>query len=137
MPWRFPFVTIPDFALRGADLRIQATNPELHWLPLVTDENRDEWEAYALQNRFQVNEAFAQDQEMRQRQDEMLGLDDADADSDGLKKEKDPGVKAEEEENILDDGSGFHPRIHSNGDITLKGDEANGTGPFLPLWQRR
>jgi hypothetical protein len=38
---------------------------------------------------------------------------------------------------ILDDGTGFHPKIWRVGAILSPGDEPEGSGPFLPLWQRR
>jgi hypothetical protein len=134
----FPMVTIPDFALRGADFRIQATAPVMHWLPLVSDDNRDAWEAYALENRFQIDEAFQQDQEMRQRQDEMLGFDSgASGGTGGGSGIIQPPPPPPRDNNTLDDGTGYHPRIHSYGEVTPEGDEADGTGPFLPVWQRR
>lgn len=123
----FPFVTIPDFALKGADLRIQADAITIHWMPLVTDETREEWETYSLENRQQIDEAFLEDKKHRIKQDIEFGLSDGDR----LLQE------SPRNETILDDGTGFHPRIYSNGATVPKGDEEDGSGPYLPLWQRR
>jgi hypothetical protein len=123
----FPFVTVPNFAVRGSDLRVQADAMFVHWMPLVTDEKRLAWESYALEQRFQIDEAFKEDSELRCRQDEEFGLVD------------DSNRKLEEfvNETILGDGTGFHPKIWSNGIISPYGDEAYGSGPYLPTWQRR
>ncbi|KAL7565588.1 hypothetical protein ACA910_014300 [Epithemia clementina (nom. ined.)] len=146
----FPFVTIPDFALRGSDLRIQADAFVIHYMPLVTDENRLEWEEYALTNRFQIDEAFDQDAAFRALQDMEFGLsNDNDKSSEGttfnrssdqIHSNGDNRLLATGEPNealtVLEDGTGFHPRIWSPGAITPRGDEAEGSGPYLPLWQR-
>lgn len=46
----FPNVTMPNWALRGMNSRIMADSPLIYWLPLVTDEMRPGWEAFAAQN---------------------------------------------------------------------------------------
>jgi len=33
----------------------------VHYMPLVTDANRADWEAYAMANRFQIDEAFLEE----------------------------------------------------------------------------
>lgn len=147
----FPMVTIPHFALRGADVRVQAAASVIHWLPLVTDDKRDEWEKYAFENRFQIDKAFEQDQQLRQQQDIALGLEhehehehgiilnDAEATAD---MRNDSGSdrllqKTPQDNYTLNDGTGYHPRIHSVGSVTEEGDDPDGSGPFLPQWQRR
>ena len=132
---QFPFVTVPDFEVRGSDVRVQSDSFAVQYMPVVNDSVREDWEAYALANRFQIDEAFVSDAAHRKRQDEELGngmegnhtyrcLQDA---------------KSEDlmDETILDDGTGYHTKIFSNGAITSLGVEPEGSGPFLPLWQRR
>jgi hypothetical protein len=118
----FPFVTIPNFEIRGSDLRVQADAVSIFWTPLVTDETRDAWEEYALINRSQIDEAFLEDVKRRKKQDDEFG---------------NRMLQQSQQGTILDDGTGYHPRIWSNGGIGPVGDEAEGIGPYLPLWQDR
>jgi hypothetical protein len=46
----FPFVTLPDFVVSGSNVRVLAEAMAMAWMPLVTDENRDEWEAYSFEH---------------------------------------------------------------------------------------
>jgi hypothetical protein len=123
----FPFVTVPHFAVLGSILRVQADALAVQWLPLVTDENRDAWEDYALENRFHIDEAFEEDAQLRLRQDEEFGYA---ADYEGNRMLEEEVLN----ETILDDGTGFHPRIWS---VVLREDHPKGSGPYLPSWQRR
>lgn len=70
----FPFVTLPNFAIRGSAFRISADAMGVHWVPLVTEAKRQAWEAYAEANRFQIDEAFLEDAKLRKKQDEEFGL---------------------------------------------------------------
>ena len=171
-------------AIRGSDLRSQADAMVIHYMPLVTDETREQWETYALEHRFQIDKAFHVDTTFRQEQDKEFGfnrqrqvLEESHAsllssssmavDRTGVmvvvkEEEEDKednnnntnvvvwddniemdleilrGLKAGGDDNsnggptILDDGTGFHPKVWN-----FKGDEVNGNGPYIPLWQRR
>lgn len=120
----FPNVTMPDFAVHGANLRLLSATHVVHWMPLVTDATRTGWEAYALENRGQIDEAYTQDAQLRSRQDACFGVTSDRRQLDHF-------------ESVLTDGSGYHTRIWSNGGLESRGDQPDGTGPFLPLWQRR
>jgi hypothetical protein len=126
-------VTLPDFAMRGADMRIQSSSVILHYMPLVEDSVREEWEAYALENRFQIDEAFAEDAMYRQQQDAQF-----ERDTSRILQEQ---VQAPQEGpppfEIVPDGSGYHKHIWSTGALSERGDKPSGSGPYLPLWQRR
>jgi hypothetical protein len=126
----FPFVTIPHFEIRGSDLRVQADAAIIHWMPLVTDETRIDWEDYALANRYQIDESFKEDAKQRKKQDEEFGLTNTTGTSDRM-------LQVSQQETILDDGTGYHPSIWSNGAISPRGDVPEGSGPYLPSWQRR
>jgi hypothetical protein len=126
----FPFVTIPHFEIRGSDLRIQADAVILNWMPLVTDETRVAWEEYALANRYQADESFQDDVKRREKQDDEFGLSNSTGSSDRM-------LQQSQKETILDDGTGYHSSIWSNGAVSPRGDEPEGSGPYLPLWQRR
>jgi hypothetical protein len=126
----FPFVTIPNFEIRGSDLRLQADATSIVWLPLVTDEARAAWEEYALSNRSQMDKAFVEDVKRRDKQDDEFGL--TKTSSTGVRM-----LQQSDQETILDDGTGYHPKIWSTGDVVTAGDEAEGSGPYLPLWQVR
>lgn len=128
----FPYVTIPEFELRGSDLRIQADALIVHWMPLVTDEQRVAWEEFAMQNRDQVDLAFEEDEKWRIEQDVHFGLEMIGEEATNTGSQRPPAPN----ETISTDGSGFHPRIWSTGAVIPRGDEPDGTGPYLPLWQR-
>jgi uncharacterized protein (UPF0333 family) len=121
----FPFVTIPHFEIRGSDLRIQADAAIILWTPLVTDETRVAWEDYALENRYQIDESFQEDAKQRERQDDEFGLTNT------------TSTRMLQQLTSIDDGTGYHPRIFSNGAVSPRGDAPEGSGPYLPLWQRR
>lgn len=142
----FPFVTMPDFEIRGTNLRIQSGSHILHWLPLVTDQTRTSWEEYASENRFQIEEAFANDFCLRTQQDVKFGLADSvsqncSADC-GRLPQKIPTVRDLQDapnplEGIINDGTGYHQRIWTSGPILPPGIISEGNGPYLPTWQRR
>ena len=118
----FPNVTLPDFEVRGSDVRVLADAVVLHWMPIITDATRLAWEEYAYNNRFQIDEAFERDAELRAAQDEQFGYT-----NDRTLEETDP------DPNILDDGSMYHRRIWSNNG---RGVDADGSGPYMVAWQR-
>jgi len=124
---QFPRVTLPHFEVHGSNVRVQSGAFVVQWSPLVKNETRDEWEEYALAKRFQLDEAYDRDVQLRDGQDEEFGLS---------LNYTSPQYKNLTDDNILDDGTNYHPRIYSSGAVTEKGDEV-GSGPFLPLWQRR
>jgi hypothetical protein len=126
----FPLVTIPHFEIKGSDLRVQANAAVINWMPLVTDDTRVAWEEYALAQRSQVDEAFQEDAKRRVKQDSEFGLANATSTDDRM-------LQQSQQETILDDGTGYHPSIWSNGAIRPRGDEPERSGPYLPLWQRR
>jgi hypothetical protein len=126
----FPLVTIPHFEIKGSDLRIQVDAAIIHWMPLVTDDTRTAWEEYALAKRSQVDEAFQEDSKLRVKQDGKFGLTNTTSTDDRM-------LQQSRQETILDDGTGYHPSIWSVGAIRPRGDQPEGSGPYLPLWQRR
>jgi hypothetical protein len=126
----FPFVTIPNFEIRGSDLRVQADATSVIWTPLVTDATRVAWEEYALMNRSQIDVAFLEDVKQREKQDDEFGLTNTSSTGNRM-------LQQSQQENMLDDGTGYHPRIWSAGGIGPPGVEAEGSGPYLPIWQGR
>lgn len=130
----FPFVTVSNFAVRGANLRVHAEALIVHWAPLVTEENRRKWEEYAMYNRFQINDAFDQDAHLRNKQDEFFGLGLESEDEGGSNRLLQDQGEAPVDPNIVEDGTGYHKAIYMvTGNKTA---EPDGTGPYLPLWQR-
>jgi hypothetical protein len=126
----FPFVTIPDFAKRGSDLRVQADATSVSWVPLVTDETRVAWEEYALTNRFQIDESFREDAKLREKQDDEFGL--TNTSSTGIRM-----PQQSQQRTVLNDGTGYNPNIWSSGATGPIGKDPEGSGPYLPLWQVR
>ena len=126
-------MTLPDFELLAANLRIQTGAAVVHWALLVTDEMRDRWKLYALLNRFQIDEAFESDREFKTKQNAEFGLNE----DTNRRLLYGTDERRTEETIFLDDGTGFHPRNYSVGAISPRGEKPEGSGPFLPLWQRR
>jgi hypothetical protein len=118
----FPFVTLPDFELRGANVRIQTGASIVHYMPIVTDEMRPKWEEYAMEHRFHIDQAFMKEQYFRQKQDEEFDVE---------YRRQVQGQESTRNETIVEDGSGFHQKIWPP-----RGDEPEGSGPYAPLWQR-
>jgi hypothetical protein len=56
---RWPFVTVPDFAVRGTKIRMQSDGYSISYSVLVTRGQKSEWEAYALNHSGWVNESMA------------------------------------------------------------------------------
>ena len=54
----WPFVTIPDFGIRSAKIRSMSGLIYITHLPLVTPENRLDWEAYSIEHGGWVNESM-------------------------------------------------------------------------------
>ena len=120
----FPFITLPHFEQQGSHFRALSGSHVLHYAPLVTNDNRDEYERYALENRFHINTAFEQDLRHRLQQDEELGRD---------RRLQEGSLNM----TVLGDETGYHPKIWRTGALLPPGDEPIGHGPFMPLWQRR
>ena len=148
----FPYFTMPDFALHGSVLRVQARSHAVNYMPVVYDYNRLEWETYAAQHRFQMDEAYLQDEQQRAYQDYELGYIDQHGSYPPMDDEDDPpndrilqqppppppsSTTTSTTETILDDGTGYHVKIWSIGALTPRGDEPPNRGPYLPLWQTR
>jgi hypothetical protein len=129
----FPFVTIPNFEIKGSDLRVQADAPTIHWMPLVTDESRVAWEDYALANRYQISRSFQEDRKHIEMQDDAFGFTNT------------TGTRMLQRATIVNDGTGYHPRIWELGNsaedflgnLASAQDASEGNGPYLPLWQSR
>ncbi|CAB9526880.1 sensor kinase/phosphatase LuxQ [Seminavis robusta] len=129
----FPFVTLPDFALKGSNFRIHSGSHVVHWLPLVTDERRGEWQDFAYENREQIDDAFEVDLYQRTLQDQQLGRQ---TQNNGSRHLQQQGDKEKGNLTVLEDGTGYHPRIWNNAAITIEGDAPDDSGPYLPAWQR-
>ena len=151
----FPFVTVPDFELLGADLRITSSSHLIYYCPKITNDNRLPWEEYALENRFLANH-YRREEAFRVQQDIEFGyisperafeLEEQQQEQNSPNNETDSGherrdLQQESESppqppTMLDDGTNYHPRIWSNGAVNPLGDEPEGSGPFFALWQQR
>lgn len=128
----FPFVTVPDFELLGSHLRELSGSHIVHWLPLVRDEDREAWESYAYDNRHHIDKAYENDVYFRSKQDTELGRVIPNNSSRRLQDSTPPSNMT-----MAADESGYHMKIWSNGATTNKGDMPEGSGPYLPAWQRR
>jgi len=132
----FPFLTLPHFEIHANNARIQGDTVGVHYMPLVTDETREEWEKYALAEREQIDVAFDEDTRLRKQQDEFFGLNSTLNTNCTKSHKRTLQQQIVANATILDDGTGYHPKIWSEGTETSYNDP-DGTGPYLPFWQRR
>jgi hypothetical protein len=79
----FPNVTVPDWEVKGATIRVQTDGIYLFWLPLVTDENRRGFEEYTKLNQGQLFQSYVAEEGFRAQQDTYFGLGGEDGDADG------------------------------------------------------
>lgn len=151
---QFPsyFATLADFELQASNVRAISGSHLLTWCPLITDENREAWEEYSLQNRFHSAEAYEKDNQYRAQQDQEFAnqtstrrrlvpedddvVEEETAEDDGVDKvEKMQGIRGRF--TTLDDGTHFHPKIWSVGARGAPpGDEPPGGGSYFPVWQQ-
>ena len=131
----FPRVSLPNFDVVGSGIRAQSQAPLVYWMPLVTDETRNLWEEYALENRFQMDKAFDRDATFRAQQDAAFNVTVPVPDE--FNNGRSLEAESQNEPTVLDDGTGSHPKIWANGVFHPRGDEPEGNGPYLPLWQSR
>jgi signal transduction histidine kinase/CheY-like chemotaxis protein len=131
----FPFVTLPHFETMGSHSRDLSGSHIIHWLPLVTDEKRGEWEQFAMENRDQIDTAFQNDYQFREEQDAEFESNNRETDKNTRHlQELEPSPTL----TILDNETNYHPYIWKNGAVgSAAGDELPGEGPYLPGWQRR
>ena len=75
----FPFVTFPDFEFRGANARISGDSVFVFYMPYITEDMKEPWEAYAAANRNSTGIAYGSvvEQDIKAAQDEMFGLEAA------------------------------------------------------------
>jgi hypothetical protein len=78
----FPNVTVPDWEVKGATLRVQTDGMYLFWLPLVTDEDRAGYEEYTKLHQAHLFQSFFAEEGFRAQQDAYFGLGGEDVDAD-------------------------------------------------------
>jgi hypothetical protein len=71
----FPYVTMPDWELRAANTRVITKSITFQWFPLVQEEDRLGWEAYANETHMQQIKTFMSENEFITRQDNSFGLE--------------------------------------------------------------
>ena len=71
----FPNVTVPDIELRGAITQVMTKGVGITWFPLVNEDDRLGWEAYATEMQGQQMKSFDAENRYIWFQDEMLGLE--------------------------------------------------------------
>jgi hypothetical protein len=144
----FPYVTVPDWELRGANTRVITKSNTFFWFPLVQEEDRLRWEAYANQIHVHQMESFVAENEFLTRQDNAFGLGAAAATrtEEGQEQQQegsDPANRAMQEQASRADQEQaeqplpFTARPYSPQliDLTTGQVQAYNTGPYMPFWQ--
>lgn len=65
----FPNVTVPDFEIKAAIVRVQTDSIYTFYLPLVTDEHRAGYELYTKMQQAKIFAGYMQEEALRQYQD--------------------------------------------------------------------
>jgi len=128
----FPNVTVSDFEIRGGSARILAQGTFVQYMPLVTDDTRKGWEEYSTRSQGHLFPAFMREQQLKTLQDIKFGYADAVvAGGDDSTNQQNGGERNLQLETVGDQS--FRTEIwgtSGNGET-----EAEGTGPYLPIWQ--
>jgi class 3 adenylate cyclase len=110
----FPNVTLPDYQLITSNSRIMSDTVLFNYYPLVTEENRNGWEAFVLENQGLYNSSVASELGWIAYQNSIFN---------------------QSQGRHLQVFDGFHNEIGNvelDGSVSLAQKE---TGPYLPLWQ--
>jgi hypothetical protein len=123
----FPNVTIPDFIFRGSSARVLSEGLFFAWAPLVTDDTRSGWEAYAAHAGLQQSgEAFVSEFVARTQQNHKFGLNVSIPNVEGLIPDR--GADS-------DFGPAFKKEIWSFSKDDDRVSKPVGSGPYAPVWQ--
>jgi class 3 adenylate cyclase len=112
----FPNVTVSNFEIRCANIRVLSDTSIIHYYPIVTEETRKGWEEYQFTHQNHFDKAYASELAMIQHQNDELGRPA------GRKLQENETVKAPKE-------IGFSL---PNGTYVAMPEN---TGPYFPLWQ--
>lgn len=141
----FPNVTIPDYEVRAATLRTQTDSIFSFWLPLVTDDERRGFEAYAQINQGHMFQSYMAEEGLRQYQDIVFGINTTETQATEERAEEATEQEAEVTGNGIRNRQlhvapmDVHPVVHEEIWGRLQEDggppEHEGDGPFMPVWQ--
>jgi hypothetical protein len=70
----FPFVTVPDFAFKGANARIAGDTVMTFYMPYITEDLKAPWITYAAANHGHDLAGFVSENVTKIAQDKMFGL---------------------------------------------------------------
>eukprot|EP00934_Nitzschia_sp_Nitz4_P003659 Nitzschia sp. Nitz4//scaffold84_size84139//67428//72955//NITZ4_005210-RA/size84139-processed-gene-0.21-mRNA-1//-1//CDS//3329559069//3649//frame0 len=71
----FPYVILPDLEYRGSNTRVSSNIISAIYTPAVTEEQRPDWELFALANAETVMKTYDNEENLKNAQDEQFGLD--------------------------------------------------------------
>mmetsp|Transcript_12076 Transcript_12076/g.23087 ORF Transcript_12076/g.23087 Transcript_12076/m.23087 type:complete len:851 (-) Transcript_12076:163-2715(-) len=147
----FPTVTLPDFETRGANTRILADGVYVFWLPLVKDDQRAAWEAYAYQKHAHLYQSFGTEVMLRTMQDQSFGLLEQQGSGGEGGAGGNPGssrMLSEQEMEMTFMAQDFDTLMTSSRRLqdgafqtyiptiwNFQGPQPPGSGPFFPMWQ--
>jgi len=134
----FPNVTVPDFSIRGSNMRVLSRGIRIEWLPLVTDETREGWQAYANENKNWLFKSYDEESYQRNLQDEKFGEEGNYTRYDSILRRSSNAMfdysyeifEFRREMNIAKVGKENAYLLGSN-----RVPRPEGSGPYLPTWQ--
>lgn len=112
----FPNVTVPDWEVKGGQLRTQTDGIYSFFLPLVTDETRAGYEAYCKVKQGQLFQGYVAEESMRVYQDKLFGIEEEEttaADSAAEEATTEEEAKLEHSHEDGEDHDHVHRQLHA------------------------
>ena len=128
----FPFVTLPDIDIHGTNTRVAADTLFFFYTPVVTDDNRAEWEQYSTETYGHSALGFGKEVSLRAQQDVKFNVtypeeDGGDDEGDRRRNLQDTDIPT------LEDG--FKTVIWGDNPDHSEFLMPPNSGPHVPLWQ--
>lgn len=124
----FPKVTFPNWEVLANNFQIQAQATYVQYMPLVTDEGREEWEEYAEEAKEYLMWSYLNEDSLRREQDVKYGYAPPTPES----KEGGGGQSRDLQSLQVQHAGNYSRSIWGTAGNGLP--EEPGTGPYLPMW---
>ncbi|CAB9498276.1 Receptor-type guanylate cyclase gcy [Seminavis robusta] len=119
----FPFVTIPNYPVKGATARASSQALIIAYLPLVSEENRRDWEQYSVDNQDWIQDSYPKDVQVQPILQQIHAY--------GPKEPKPPQENRSRRRHLSSASCSDEGRRMLKERIT----EPEGSGPYAPVWQ--
>jgi hypothetical protein len=138
----FPKVTFPNWEVLANNFQIQAQATYVQYMPLVTDQGREEWEEYADEAKEYLMWSYLNQDRLRKEQDAKYGYDGISNTSEASSSPESAQKQNEEEGGQSRNLQSLQVQHAGNFSRSIWGTSGNGlpeepgTGPYLPIWHQ-